>query len=467
MKNIDSYTFKNIINNAGIAFMGIPVKESMNYMPYGMKIRDTLYTKAMEMLNNNGYQKVMLSDFVNPDTLTEIDKVAKISSGYMRIENRNLMIAAGHEVNAYIYIKELLKHGYQSSDLPMKIYNLGPVYRTNKNTKFPFNLGERKSFLECYSVFKTEKDAEMELEFAINWNRMIIKNLLHIPSVEVVRPTSTNKKISQRTICIDSITPLNETVITGMTYFHNDIFTKALNLRYKNQIESRTAYAHSIHFGLSENILFSYLLNSCDGKNLRLYSFLAPIQVKILDALNDSAYDNEINTLGNMLKENHIRYVTEKITRKKINAKIANNELQGIPVSILLKKEYNDIEIYSISNNVQELITITSDINTNLSKILNVIVTLLDKNDKKIREDMELREKESIVECYNLNELDEIVKYGKIAKVHLKNTDEKVHIVESHLTGGEVLGFGLEKEYAEDIVTQEKVDTIAFVSRRS
>ena len=51
--------------------------------------------------------------------------------------------------------------------------------------------------------------------------------------------------------------------------------------------------------------------------------------------------------------------------------------------------------------------------------------------------------------------------------MHLKNTDESVHIVESHLTGGEVLGFGLNKENGYDIVTQENVDTIAFVSRRS
>lgn len=148
----------------------------------------------MELLNNGGYQKVMLSDFINPDSLTEIDKVSKVSSGYMRVENKNLMIAAGHEVNAYLFIKELIKHGYQNFDLPVKIYNFGPVYRTNKNTKYPFNLGERKSFLECYSVFKTEQEAENELEFAINWNRNVIRKLLHIPSVEVVRPRSTNKK---------------------------------------------------------------------------------------------------------------------------------------------------------------------------------------------------------------------------------------------------------------------------------
>lgn len=467
MKNIDSNTFKSLINNASIALMGIPVKESINYMPYGLKIRNLLYDKAMELLNNGGYQKVMLSDFINPDSLTEIDKVSKVSSGYMRVENKNLMIAAGHEVNAYLFIKELIKHGYQNFDLPVKIYNFGPVYRTNKNTKYPFNLGERKSFLECYSVFKTEQEAENELEFAINWNRNVIRKLLHIPSVEVVRPRSTNKKISKRTICIDSITPLNETVITGMTYFHDDIFTKSVNLRYKDQIENRNKIAYSVHFGLSENILFSYLLNSCDGKNLRLYSFIAPIQVNILNALNDDVYDSAIDNLNNILKENNLRYNTEKIIRKKITSKIENNTIQGVPVTILLKKEGNNIEIYSICNGIQKLVVTTNDINNCLEKVLNTIITLLDKNDKKIIKDMALREKESIVECDDLEKLDEVVKNGKIAKVHLKNTDESVHIVESHLTGGEVLGFGLNKENGYDIVTQETVDTIAFVSRRS
>lgn len=467
MEKINSCTFKNLINNAGIAFMGVPVKESMNYMPYGAKIRDFLYQKAIELLNEAGYQKVMLSDLVNPDSLIEIDKVSKISSGYMKVENKNLMIAAGHEINAYIYIKELQKHGYLGSDFPVKIYNFGPVYRTNKNTKFPFNLGERKSFLECYSVFKTEEEAKKELKFAINWNRAVIKELLHIPSVEVLRPISTNKKISKRTICIDSITPLDETIITGMTYFHDDIFTKAVNLKFRDQVDNRKKIAYSVHFGLSENIMFSYLLNSCDGKNLRIYSFLAPIQVNILNALNDDIYDGSVEKINNILKANNLRYETEKIDRKNILSKITTNTIQGIPVTILLKKEHNDIEISSIYNGIQKVISTTSNLNNYLDRLLNIINELLEKNDETIRKDMKRREEETIVECNNLNKLDEIVKNGKIAKVHLKNTDESVHCIESYLTGGEVLGFGLENEQGCDILTQENIDTIAFVSRRS
>ena len=382
----------------------------------------------------------------------------------MRIENKNLMIAAGHEVNAYIYIRELLKHYYYNVDLPVKIYNWGPVYRTNKNTKFPFNLGERKSFLECYAVFKTMKEAEQELEFATNWNRRIIKDILHIPSVEVLRPVSTNKKISKRTICIDSITPLDETVITGMTYFHNDIFTKALNVKYKDQLDNRNKPTYSVHFGLSENILFSYLLNSCDGNNLRLYSFIAPIQVSILNALNNEKNDNIINNLIDCLKDNNITYNTEKIIRKKITSKTNENLKKGIPVTIILKNENGKIEIYSLYNGTQELITTTNN-DIDFDNIVNNIKILLNQNDKQITYDMSLRE--NIVQCNNLSDLNEIVKSGKVAKIHLNNTDESVHKVESYLTGGEILGFGLEKEQGQDIITLEKVDTTAFVSRRS
>ena len=466
MKKIDSATFRKLINDAEIAFMGIPTKESLTYMPYGSKIRDNIYGKAMELLNNGGYEKVILSDLVNPATLSEIDKVSKVSGGYMKIENKDLMIAAGHEINAYIYIKELLKHHYDSIDLPIRIYNFGPVFRTNKNTKFPFNLGERKSFLECYAVFKTKEEAEKELSFAINWNRTIIRDLLHIPSVEVIRPIATNKKISKKTICIDSITPLDETVITGMTYFHDDIFTRAINLKYKDQTINKNKLTFSTHFGLSENILFSYLLNSCDGKNLRLYSFIAPTQVSLINTIGPD-FDSQIYAFSELLKKKNVRHNIEVIPRKKINSVIVKNTMKGIPVSIIFKRESNKIGIYFSHGGNQELKTIIEDNSNNLSCLLSDIYDILEKNDQEIMYDMTLRETNSIICCNDIYELADIVKKGKIAKIYLENTDDKVHEVETYLDGGEILGFALNEELGEDIITKKRVRTVAYASRRS
>ena len=166
------------------------------------------------------------------------------------------------------------------------------------------------------------------------------------------------------------------------------------------------------------------------------------------------------------MKDNNITYNTEKIIRKKITSKTIENLRKGIPVTIILKKEKDEIEIYAFHNGIQELITTTNN-DIDFDNIVNNIKILLNQNDKQITYDMSLKEKDSIVQCDNLSDLNEIVKSGKVAKIHLNNTDESVHKVESYLTGGEVLGFGLEKEQGQDIITLETVDTTAFVSRRS
>lgn len=465
MEKIDSITFKKIITNAGIAFIGLSTKESMNYMPYGCKIRDNLYSKAMDLLNKGNYEKVILSDFVNPELLVNIDQVSKISGGYMKIKDHNLMIAAGHEVNAYNYFKELLKNNYDIK-LPLRIYNFGPVFRDNKNTKFPFNLGERKSFLECYAIFKTTEEAERELDFATNWNRKVIRDTFHIPSVEVIRPVSTNKKISKRTICLDSITPLDETVITGMTYFHNDIFTRALDLKYKDQVLNKNKITYSVHFGLSENILFSYLLNSCDGENLRLLSFIAPIQVSVVNAVNNNNYKNVASTIVKKLETKGIKCQLVDISRNKISSNVKNNRLKGIPITLIIKNEFDKLELHLQHFDESDLFE-TENNKVDYKNLLNKINELLEINDQTIINDMQQREKETIVECDDITKLNNLLEDGKVVKVHLLHNEDSVHNIESKISCGEVLGFSPYKEKGKDILTNDDVENVAYISRRS
>ena len=57
--------------------------------------------------------------------------------------------------------------------------------------------------------------------------------------------------------------------------------------------------------------------------------------------------------------------------------------------------------------------------------------------------------------------------WSYVKRKHLKNTDENVKKLESYLNGGEILGFALNKAKGKDILSNENVDTIAYVSRRS
>lgn len=461
MGEINPVSFRQLLDDAGIAVVGTPAKESLVYHPYGAKIRELMYAQAMDLLDQAGYQRVLLSDFVLPETLNEIDKVSKVSGGYMKIDGNDLMVAAGHEVNAYLYIRNLLKHHADWNPLPVKIYNFGPVYRTNKNTKFPFNLGERKSFMECYSVFASEAEAEKELDFAKEWNRKVVRELFHVPSVEVLRPISTNKKISKQTTCIDSITPFGETVITGMTYFHNDIFTRTLAVKYKNA-QNKNCLTYSAHFGISEHIYFSYLLNACDGENIRLLQSIAPVHVSVLDCSPQGEYTDEIKKLCAYLQGEGIRTECRNLPAKKIPSALRRNTIQGIPVSLIFKKVGNEKKTYLVFQGQQQIIEVKTEV-----EWFGIIQNFLTMNDAKIILDMIRQEKDSIIFCDQIEKVDDIVQAGHIAKIYMDNTDDNVASVESRLFGGEVLGFQKAEGAGTDLVTGKGTNMVAYVSRRS
>ena len=100
-------------------------------------------------------------------------------------------------------------------------------------------------------------------------------------------------------------------------------------------------------------------------------------------------------------------------------------------------------------------------------KLQSKVEELLKANDQEIIDDMQQREKESIVECKDVSKLNQLVQKGKVVKTYLKQDDDSVHKIESYLTGGEVLGFSIIADNGKDILTNEDVNTIAYISRRS
>lgn len=461
-------TFKSVLEDAGIARIGFPTADSLMYDVYGAKIRSLLYSEAITGIEQMGYDQVILSDLISPNTLSSIDKVENISSGYLRLKDYDMLMAAGHEVNAYLYVEELLRTHERNQDLlPIRFYHSGPVFRKSKNTPFPFNLGERKSFLECYAMFPSEDEASAEFIKATEWNRRTIFELLHIPGVEVVRPTITNKKISKRTVCIDSLTPLGRTTITGMTYFHDDIFTSAINIKVKNKQSGRKSLVHAVHFGISEHIFFSYLLNSYQDGCIRLLSRIAPFQI-------DFIYCEKtvfVPIVEDLLRETGYRFRTELVPRNKIKNRLKKNNIQGVPVTILTKKQGEFEYLYAIYRNNQDAIAkIKCGDGMSLEQRVqagHILDTLLRQNDDDIISYMQERQEREIVDCDKLQDLDDIVKSGKIAKIFLENTNENVLELETHLSCGEILGFQSVDNAGKDLLSKQNTKFVAYASRRT
>lgn len=460
MIKFSAENYRSILKKCDIAILGSPVKGSLIYLPYGYKIREKLYGIGIRLLNQISFQQIELSDLIDMESIEKIDSVSEISKNYFHIEDTEFCMTAGHEVSFYSLVRELLKDHSRVYQFPMQYFHFGSVYRAPKNTRFPFNYGERKSFLECYSIHKTSEEAYDAMEVGIVWNREIVRNILHLPSVEVERPRATNKQFSQKSIHIDTITPLGETIITGMTYFHNDVFTKALNVKRRDNSDGKNYYVYSTHFGLSENVLHSYLLNCYDGTGFSFFSFLSPIQISVIDVTQDEFKNTkDYNSIFKVLDDNKFDYEKLNVLPREIKKKVKNNSEKGIPVTLILKNNDGVLEIKFLSCE-EEFVTNYEDLYENIMKYFH-------KNDQILIDKFEETERSTIIECKDIDEIIQAAQNGKIAKFYCEKSDEKVLKIESYLKGGEVLGFQESDKSGMDIIDNKETSCIAFVSRRS
>jgi|GEM_PF-2224150 len=451
--------FKQHLQKAELVMLENEIKGSLTYLTYGLEVKQKLYSLAINLLRAEGFSEIKLTDIVLKSDIEKLDFIAPISKNYFSITGTDFSMAAGHEVPFYLFLKRYLKHT-PSFISPMRLFHFGSVFRFPKNTKFPFNLGERRSFLENYIVYKDEQDSEKYLDQAICWNRNLIKEVLHIPSIEVERPLITNKPFSRKTVCIDSITPLGITVITGMSYWHDDIFTKIFEVKYKNQRTNKNILAHTIHFGVSDHLFFSYLLNSHDGRGFRLFNKLAPSQISIILDKNLGTACKETKAITSYLKRKNYSFTTNSIARKKLNTCIEKDIIKGIPlvITILHEKEYVDVSLRYRGDTSPQKINLHT---------LETIDLLLEKNDRDITDALKEKERDGIVDCTSLTQVSDVLTQGKVCKVYLQNNNTSVKSFESQILSGEILGFSSSEQEGPDILANNPVSTIAYISRRS
>lgn len=458
MKSFNVEEYRKALKKSEIALVGTPVRGSLIYLPNGFKIREKMYGMAIELLKQMGFKQILLSDLIDYQSLKMIDPVSKLSNNYFRVEGTDFCMTAGHEISCYLLFKELLKDHSKEMKLPAKYFSFGPVFRAPKNTRFPFNYGERKSFLECYAIYPTTQEAFEAIDEGVLWNRKIVKDILHLPGVEVERPIATNKQISQKSIHIDTITPLGETIITGMTYFHNDVFTKALRVKYRRNEDGKNYYVYSIHFGLSENVLHSYLINCYHDNGFRFFSFLAPTQVAIVDATCGKSpveYGEFCKTIENA------GFCTEvmETNPKKINKIVNSNFEDGIPVVVVFKIENNELKVVLCTRENESTIT--------MAEAVEAIRKAFKVNDEAVVNYFEESEKNAIVECHSIEEIIETVADSKVAMFYCEKSDDNVKQIEESLQGGEVLGFSISETKGIDLISGNETNIVAYASRRS
>lgn len=431
------------------------VKGSFSYMDFGLKIRNKMYSYAIQDLRKLELEEIHLSDIIRLQDVQKLDAIEDISSKYFSID-QDIVISAGHEVPFYLLMKNLIKNNLLNK-IPSGFFHFGSVYRKPKKTIFPFDLGERRSFLESYFVYTDTKDEAKYFSLASEWNKKFIKSTLNLPMIEVERPLITNKQFSKKTKCIDTLTPYGKTINTGMVYLHDNIFSSLLNVKYKSARGNKD-YIKCVHFGISDNAFFSYLVNSHDGKGFRLLTSISPYLIQINCSKYIDLENPDYIRLIKFLDLNKISYELFVGSEKNMGKQERDSIIKGIPLVISIFKNKETINFNLKYRGEVNIHRLEGD--------LNIINEFLEKNDIDIKQRLDSRQKELIVKCETIDDINTVLSEGKTSMVFLEFNNKNVKLLESEIDAGEILGFSYNPLKDIDILSGNPTNSIAYISRR-
>ena len=86
MSEINQEELKQDLKKLEIALIGMPVKGSLVYLPYGCLIREKLYKIGIKLLKQRGFKQIILSDYIDDESIKKMDSVTKISSNYFKVD---------------------------------------------------------------------------------------------------------------------------------------------------------------------------------------------------------------------------------------------------------------------------------------------------------------------------------------------------------------------------------------------
>lgn len=416
--------YTSIVNQAKLIQYS-DVKGFIIFQPHGWaiweNIKSLLDKKFKQLEIKNVYMPLLipLSDFVKEKEhvegfAPELFTVTKIGD---KLLEDPLVIRPTSEILFCKYFRNVI-NSYK--DLPLKVNQWTSVLRAEKTTK-PFLRNSEFHWHETHAVFADEKSAYNFTISFLNLYADFIEQELCIPVIKGEKTPGERFAGAQHTFTIETMMQDGQALQTATSHLLGQNFAKAYDIKYQsmdNKVETPFSTSH----GLSTRIIGALIMVHGDDKGLVLPHSIAPIQIAILPLFIQKHPKTLVlaETLTKLLHQ----YRTEiDFSDKGIGAKIANQEVQGTPISIIIGPkdlEENHITIFRRDTNLKMICKI-NELEQTIKEILIEYKNNLFNNAKKHLD-------EAIVDCDNIESLKNILETKKWARTYFAGSieDEKI-----------------------------------------
>ena len=268
-------------------------------------------------------------------------------------------------------------------DLPLKINFWNTALRAEIKATKPFLRTSEFLWQEGHTVHSTKEEAEKEVIKILDIYKNTVEEELAIP-VTTGKKSEKEKFVgAEYTTTMESIMPDGKALQMGTSHFLAQNFSKPFEVKFadKDNVEH---FAWQTSWGVSWRLIGAMIMAHGDDKGLVLPPKVAPMQVVIVPIYkNDNDKENvitKVNEIANILELKNIRIHIDSREELTPGYKFNDWELKGVPLrieigpkdienqSMVLAKRYNLEKMKMGLDEVEEIVTILDEIQTEMLK---------------------------------------------------------------------------------------------------
>lgn len=235
-----------------------------------------------------------------------------------------------------------------ASDLPLKIYQRGSVYRRETKATRPFLRSREFFWIEAHNCFATEKKAKKQVKEDMKITEKVVHNQFCIPFIAFQRPEWDKFPGAVHTYAVDTLMPDGKVIQQPSTHFLGQNFSKPFDITFQDE-KGEKRYVWQTCYGPAISRIYASVISILgDDHGLRFPFVLAPIQVIIVPIYTDENKDKIIKYCSKIKKRLKNYRVEIDISDNTPGFKFNEWEMKGVPLRLEIGPKEAEAEAVTI-----------------------------------------------------------------------------------------------------------------------
>jgi len=310
------------------------------------------------------------------------------------------------------------------NDLPLKLYQRANIFRYETKATRPLIRGREFYWLEAHDCFATQEKAEAQVQEDIQITEEVMHQKFGIPFLAMKRPEWDKFPGAIYTVGSDAIMPDGKLIQQPSTHLLSRNFAEGFNIKFKDENGKEEHVWQTCYGPAPSRILASVISTHGDDKGLIIPFCISPVQVIIIPIFNKENKNRiikEAEKINEKVKSTGIKSQIDA-SEKRPGEKYHEWELRGVPFRLEVgEKELKNKKLTLFVRDTKEKKVIGI-------KDISKLKKYGEDFDKRLKAKAEKFLKSRIINCKTKQEIKEIIKKKKIARVNfcsIENQGEK------------------------------------------